>query len=308
VAQLATHLKANGINVTYWDLFNEPDIQGANGASGTSTSTAIVQEATAAVYPALAAVSPSYKFGSSPTADNVVEANYAEAALAGYPNLSSWNGHWYGGGADLGTAQDIAWGLVAPPPPLLAYSPIAEIAGAGFPVTKAGLSYGGKSFPVILNEYGLDYNGVSAGIHTIVGAIFSALLTSNGVLGNYLAGTAIWDGSQASFGFPVGGAPAAPFVYFLSEAGQRMPGAIVAASAAGANLRVLATTNGIMLINYNQSGPATAGAVGIAGLLNTTVHAWQISASSPTGTTSQISASALSSQSFPPMSITIYYP
>jgi hypothetical protein len=87
-----------------------------------------------------------------------------------------------------------------------------------------------------------------------------------------------------------------------------MPGKTVVASSSGTNLLALATTSGAMVVNYSQSGSAQAGAVALAGLLNSTVHVWQLTANDPTGATTVISASALASQRFPPLSITIYYP
>jgi hypothetical protein len=332
--KLATYLESKGVHIDYWDVFNEPD-----GGGSVHASAAQCQAGCAAIFPALANMNKGYRFGTSPPTSPLVSdpntgVSYASACLAGYSNTFYVSGHWYAGSTDAGSeALDLA------------------LSGTGGPANTAlnsinnasSETFSGKKYPFAMTEYGFGWSGSNNAFATnMVGSVVWAAMCANGALNNTLFETGNWDGAQASYGWANTLGAVAPHVYMLSVAGQRLPGTIVTANAngtttynantvaagngsggpaAGPFITVLATTNGIMVVNSGVSGSVNNVTLSVGGLLNTTLHRWQQVATNATGAfsnnagtntvvnvTGSGATATITGQSFPFLSVTIYYP
>jgi hypothetical protein len=321
---IANNIPGAGIPV-YWNLFNEPDNAGI-GSDGLGTggvAASVCASASAACWTAIASLSSSYSFGNSPTADGAggqgvqppntgTFQNWFSTQLAAYPNTSFIAGHWYAGSSDVGTNIDLIMGFSSTGNSGWGATALYEIIG--------NQTYNSIVYPAHLNEYGFSSQANAANNHTIVGALFCSTLHTNAAIGGYFAETALWDGAQAGYGWPASidysvngaiGTPA-PWCFYLGYAGQIMPGNVTVANTTAptgqtGDIVVLATDHGVMVSNYSQANAHT-GAVAIAGMQNTSLHKWTISSAAPSGSGSVIAASALSSQQFNPLTITIYSP
>jgi hypothetical protein len=296
--QLANYLESKGIHIDYFDIFNEPD--------GGSASAQQCQTMCAAVFPALAALNKGYKFGTSPTGPRgVIVSPYPADCIAGYPAMNYVSGHWYAGAADAGsTANNLACGIPN-------NGPFGQ-------VSVGAETFNGKKYPFAMSEYAFGYNGggspsITGANTNMIASVTYAMMLANGAMTNVLWETGVWDGAQSIYGWTGNLSTMAPHCFMLAKGGQLMPGNIVATKTS-LPLVVLATTSGLMIVNGNQTG-SQVGSVVMAGLLNASLHKWQqVSTdqngnfSNNAGTTTTIQASAMASQTFPPLSVTVYSP
>ena len=301
VMQVLNYLESRGVHMDYIDPYNEPN--------GGSASSAQCKAVSASLYPALAALGKGYKFGTAPATEPIVPP-YPSDAIAGYPAMDYISGHWYAGAAEDsgGASGDLVLGTHTDGSGNLNWGPF-------YGLNIADETYNGKKYPFALSEYGLGYGGggvLNANSTNMIATCSYAELLANGAKSNLIWQAAVWDGAQAVYGWTGRPATLAPHCYMLAKAGQIMPGRIVAANT-NLPLTLLATTGGIMVINNNATAAQNNQPVAIAGLLNTTLHKWQQSAtdssgnfSNNAGVTTTITAAALASQSFPPLSVTIY--
>jgi hypothetical protein len=321
VVLLANHLEAAGVHVTYWDVFNEPDGQtgGANNATP-----AQCQTMSAAIFPALNALNKGYKFGTCPTGpQGIIVAPYPQDCINGYPAMNYVAGHWYAGAADAGSvAADLLQGV-------LGNGPFGQI-------NTGNETYNGAKYPFCLSEYAFGYNGggspsVTAQNTNMVASVTYANMLINGCLSRLLFESGVWDGAQAIYGWTNSLATMAPHCFMLSVAGQHMPGAVVVSNTSLAPLssnignnsallymNVMATTNGIIVVNASTAASSGSVSLVVGGLQNTTVHRWQqVSTdasggfSSNAGTTTTITVGTggvIAAQTYPRLSVTVYYP
>lgn len=319
--QLLTYLKSHGVKVNYINVFNEPDGQGTLQSSGTTASSAVVAQVQTAIYNSLSTVDSSYQFGTAPTADGVVIGDYVSSMISAYPETSFISGHWYYGGSDPGIQTDLEYGGNT------GYSPLQE-------VSSNTTVYNGRNYPVHMNEWSIEYTAPNPSDATfnMIGSIQAANITANGALTGLLYETATWDGAQPQYGWGNTSSTLAPLCFMLARAGQTMPGNIVnsnttltkftaaamaSGGTAGPYITVLPTTGGVMVINSGTSNGYTNQTIALGGLLSSSVTRWQQAAtnssggfSNAAGTLSSVTATngVISGQSFPPLSVTIYYP
>lgn len=320
VVKLANYLESRGVHIDYWDVFNEPD-----GAGSVHASEAQCQAGCAAIFPALAALGRGYKFGTSPPTSPFV-GNYAQACINGYPQMDYLSGHWYAGATDAGSeAGNLALSGTGGP----SYTALNSLAGAE--------TFNGRKLPYAMTEYQFGWSGNNNSYTTnMVGSVTWAAMCGNGALQNTLFETGMWDGAQASYGFGSTLGSVAPHAYMLGQCGQHLPGRIVNSnvgngwtySASGVGnggggpyLTVLATTNGIMVVNSGPNNSTGSITLAVGGLLNTTLHRWQQAAtgsngsfSNNAGTTTTVTVTGsgatatITGQTYPALSVTVYYP
>jgi hypothetical protein len=320
--QLATYLESHGIHVSYWDLFNEPDLGGP--------SEGVMKSNCSAVYPAMAALGYGYKFGTCPTGQNPINEPWQQDCITAYPGIFYLAGHCYAGPTDAGsTGQDLSW---------------SGPGGANNPfnrnVTVAAETVSTGKLPFAMSEYQFGYSFLNVnGANQVASCAFGAMIAYGGQ-NNVFFETGVWDGAQsadagnstyaAGWGFST--ATQGRHCFMLSNGGLHMQGnvvnanwqnvcnaaALAAATAAGATgspqITVLATTGGLMVVNSDGATGTGNVTVALGGLLNTTLHQWQQSNSTPnTGTTTVISvtgsgANATIPGNFPALSVTMFYP
>jgi hypothetical protein len=318
--QLAQYLESQGIHVSYWDLYNEPD--------GSSQTAAQQGTSCGVVYPQMAALGLGYQFGTPPTYANPIVTSWQQAAITAYPGIFYLSGHCYAGPTDAGSVgQDLSWSG-----PGGTNNPFNR----GVDATSETFSTG--KLPFALTEYQFGWSFTNANTSNQVASCAFGAMIAYGGQHNILWEAGVWDGAQSSsteggsYGWGNSTANQGRQCFMLSNGGRHMQGSVVnanwlnvcnaaalaAATTAGATgspqITVLATTGGLMVVNSDGATGTGNVTVALGGLLNTTLHQWQQSNSTPnTGTTTVIAvtgsgANATITGNFPALSVTIFYP
>jgi len=237
-------------------------------------------------------VDSTYQFG-GPCTSYINSGSYAPTLANAYPNLDFISAHAYpSGGTNPGAGTTYSEGI-----------------GVGQAISGAN-SFNGKTYRYSLNEYNVDYNCQDSDQQTMVGALYVALVTATGAQ-HGMWSSAIWEMAQGDGTCSIvsNSNQFHPNAYFLSQAGQVMPGAIVAASTNAANVTTLATktSSGFAVQLINTGGNANV-AVNVTGMtLPATVTRWELSSSFQSGNATTISSANLNNVSVPGTGIVIVH-
>lgn len=268
--QLASHFKAMGMEVFYWEVGNEPD-----GAIDINTYTASFN----AIARALHNFNPNYKVGGPVT-------SYDNASY-----ITPW-AQQCGSNADFTDWHSYPVNLTDDDATMYQKGIDGEIKNV--PHEVAGTAMEGK--PYALLEYNINGNpGADSRQVTYKNAVYTALrLTETFKQSPLLQIGGIWEiMGDTNYGImgPNGHANSTiiPVGYYLGKAGQSMPGVQVPAIVdVSGNLKVFSTVNGnnfsIQIINYDTAATYTIGVTTKlpgGGNFGGTYNVWQIGSASP---------------------------
>lgn len=285
--QLANHFKANNVHISYWDVFNEPDAGSTPGSSSSA-----VAATSAAVFNALKQVDSTYQFG-GPCTTYPNSGSYAQDLVNAYPNLDFISAHAYpSGGTNPGPGATYSEGI-----------------SVGQNISSAN-NFNGKTYKYSLNEYNVDYNCQDSDQQTMVGAMYVALVTAVGAQ-NGMWSSAVWEIAQGDGTCSIvsNSNQFHPNAYFLSQAGQIMPGKIVSASTNASNITTMATktSSGFAVQLINTGGNANV-AINVSGMtMPATVTRWELSNAHPNGISTSMSSSNLNNVAIPGEGIVIVH-